>query len=98
MENSPFFFFHFQFLETLFNFFFFYHQRNLTFAITVKGKRFLLRIELIIQVQELSSVSDKETQPHRRINIFMVDGKHIMAEKRVNLVSLLDAVRVQVDE
>lgn len=28
----------------------------------------------------------------------MVDGKHIMAEKRVNLVSVLDAVRVQVDE
>ena len=98
VEISAFFLFHFKFLKTFFYLLFFYHEWNLTFAITVKRQRFLLRIKFIVQVQELSGVSDKKTQPHRRIDIFMADGKHIMAEERVNLVGVLHTVRIQVDE
>jgi hypothetical protein len=47
-------------------------------------------------MQQFCSVSDKETQPHRWIYIFMIYRKHIMAKESIYFVSFFHTMRIQV--
>jgi hypothetical protein len=47
-------------------------------------------------MQQFRSVSDKETQPHWWIYIFMIYRKHILAKESVYLVGFFHTMRIQI--
>lgn len=49
-------------------------------------------------MKQFSSVSDKETQSHRWIDILMSNWEHALTKKRINLICVLYTVRIQINE